>query len=45
MAGSNVMYPLGLAADPGMVAVDVAGRAVPRVMDADVTRGQAMVAA
>ena len=45
MAGTMVKCPLGLTADPGVVTIDIAGRAVPREMDADVTEGQTMVAA
>ena len=39
MAGSIVRCPMGLAADPDAVIMDVAGRAVPGVRDEDVTRG------
>ena len=35
----------GFAADSGMFTMDIAGTAVPKVMDADMTRGQAMVVA
>ena len=42
MSRSIVRYLLGLVADPGVVTMDIAGRVVPIVTEADVSRGQNM---